>query len=148
MFECICGYPPFCSETHQETLEKVMQYEQVLEYPDTLSDTARDLLEHLLCPEQERFCSLEQFMKHPFFSDIDWKNLRQSKAPIQPIVKSLDDGRNFDDFNEEEEEEEEGEQENNSNKKKIPLFRNEYEDDELEFIGYTYHGFSAIHPRE
>lgn len=37
-------------------------------------------------------------MEHPFFHDVDWSNIRQRPAPINPGVKRIDDTHNFDEF--------------------------------------------------
>ena len=33
MFEMLIGWPPFCSETPQETYKKVMNWKESLEFP-------------------------------------------------------------------------------------------------------------------
>lgn len=45
-----------------------------------ISKNAKDLLEQLLCSADNRLGKngLEDFRKHPFFSSIDWTNLRRS----------------------------------------------------------------------
>ena len=42
MFEMLIGYPPFCSETPQETYQKVMNWKTTLEFPPEvpISETA------------------------------------------------------------------------------------------------------------
>ena len=42
MFEMLIGYPPFCSETPQETYRKVMNWKSTLEFPPEvpISETA------------------------------------------------------------------------------------------------------------
>ena len=42
MFEMLIGYPPFCSETPQETYRKVMNWRETLEFPPEvpISETA------------------------------------------------------------------------------------------------------------
>jgi protein-serine/threonine kinase len=46
MFECLVGYPPFCSESTQETYQKIMQWQYHLLFPDDvhLSREAEDLI--------------------------------------------------------------------------------------------------------
>ena len=34
MFEMMVGYPPFCSETPQETYQKIMNWQNDLQFPD------------------------------------------------------------------------------------------------------------------
>ena len=46
MFECLVGYPPFCSESTHETYQKIIQWQYHLAFPDDvhLSREAEDLL--------------------------------------------------------------------------------------------------------
>lgn len=49
------GYPPFCSETPQETYRKVMNWRETLTFPPEvpISEKAKDLIlrhEHTLTP--------------------------------------------------------------------------------------------------
>lgn len=40
---------------------------------------------------------------HRWFKDVDWNDVynRKSTPPIQPVLKSVDDTSNFDDYSEE-----------------------------------------------
>src|ERR1700733_736974 len=46
MFECLVGYPPFCSETTHETYQKIINWPHYLVIPDDvhLSREAEDLI--------------------------------------------------------------------------------------------------------
>ena len=46
MFECLVGYPPFCSESTHETYHKIIQWPNYLMFPDDvhLSREAEDLI--------------------------------------------------------------------------------------------------------
>jgi serine/threonine protein kinase len=46
MFECLVGYPPFCSETTHETYKKIIDWKNHLVFPDDvhLSREAEDLI--------------------------------------------------------------------------------------------------------
>ena len=46
MFECLVGYPPFCSETPHETYKKIVNWQYHLAFPDDvhLSHEAEDLI--------------------------------------------------------------------------------------------------------
>jgi protein-serine/threonine kinase len=46
MFECLVGYPPFCSESTNETYQKIVQWQYHLAFPDDvhLSREAEDLI--------------------------------------------------------------------------------------------------------
>ena len=43
----------------------------------------------------------QEIKAHPFFRGIDWKNLRKTKSPFIPNVKSEEDCSRFDKFDEE-----------------------------------------------
>lgn len=51
MYECLVGYPPFCSETPHETYKKIMNWKTELVFPDEihLSKDAKDLICSLIC---------------------------------------------------------------------------------------------------
>ena len=46
MFECLVGYPPFCSENAHETYRKIVNWREQLYFPDDvhLSNEAEDLI--------------------------------------------------------------------------------------------------------
>ena len=46
MFECLVGYPPFCSQTTHETYQKIMDWQRHLVFPDDvhLSRESEDLV--------------------------------------------------------------------------------------------------------
>lgn len=46
MFECLVGYPPFCSESTHETYQKILQWQNYLMFPDDvhLSREAEDII--------------------------------------------------------------------------------------------------------
>ena len=46
MFECLVGYPPFCSESTQDTYQKIIRWQDYLMFPDDvhLSREAEDMI--------------------------------------------------------------------------------------------------------
>eukprot|EP00041_Stephanoeca_diplocostata_P015199 m.288505 g.288505 ORF g.288505 m.288505 type:complete len:525 (+) comp19961_c0_seq3:216-1790(+) len=105
MFEMLVGYPPFCSNSPQETYRKVMAWKDTLVLPPeaTISPEAEELI-RLLCNDSKNRIGrkgAEEIMAHPFLSGVDWDNLRNQKAPIDPKVKSIDDTSNFEEIPEE-----------------------------------------------
>lgn len=59
-----------------------------------------------MCDAEHRLGSgpsgVEEIKKHPFFEGLDWKNLRNAKAPAIANLTSDDDCQRFDKFDEEE----------------------------------------------
>lgn len=104
MYEMLIGYPPFCSETPQETYRKVMNYKETLIFPPEvpISDEAKDLI-HGFCREMDtRIGGLngdfDEVKGHSFFNGVDWEHIRERPAAIPVQVKSIDDTSNFDEF--------------------------------------------------
>ncbi|CAJ0574879.1 unnamed protein product, partial [Mesorhabditis spiculigera] len=103
MYEMLIGYPPFCSETPQETYRKVVNWQQTLVFPPEMpiSVEARATIKRF-CSESERRMGhnngIEEIKACPFFKRIDWLHIREKPAPVRVEVKSIDDTSNFDDF--------------------------------------------------
>ena len=100
MYECLIGWPPFCSETPQETYRKIMNFEQTLQFPDDIhiSYEAEDLIRRLLTHSENRLGrhgGADEIKAHPFFSGVDWNTIRQVEAPYIPKLSSVTDTRFF-----------------------------------------------------
>ncbi|CCE63697.1 hypothetical protein TPHA_0F02150 [Tetrapisispora phaffii CBS 4417] len=100
MYECLIGWPPFCSETPQETYRKIMNFEQTLQFPDDIhiSYEAEDLIRRLLTHSDNRLGrhgGAAELKSHPFFSGVDWNAIRQVDAPYIPKLSSITDTRFF-----------------------------------------------------
>jgi len=63
-----------------------------------LSEASTDILKKLICDADTRLGKngVEEIKAHPFFSGIEWENLRSIKAPYIPNVSSEISNENFD----------------------------------------------------
>ncbi|KAM9671362.1 serine/threonine-protein kinase 38-like isoform 1-T1 [Trichechus inunguis] len=102
MYEMLIGYPPFCSETPQETYRKVMNWKETLVFPPEVpvSERAKDLILRFCIDSENRIgnSGVEEIKGHPFFEGVDWGHIRERPAAIPIEIKSIDDTSNFDDF--------------------------------------------------
>ncbi|KAK0206587.1 kinase-like domain-containing protein [Desarmillaria ectypa] len=96
MFECLVGYPPFCSETTHETYQKIMEWQYHLIFPDDvhLSHEAEDLIRRLIISADRRL-NVDQIKQHSFFYGVDWDSLRHIDAPFVPHLRSITDTSYF-----------------------------------------------------
>uniref|UniRef100_A0A6Q2XKJ6 non-specific serine/threonine protein kinase n=1 Tax=Esox lucius TaxID=8010 RepID=A0A6Q2XKJ6_ESOLU len=102
MYEMLIGYPPFCSETPQETYRKVMNWKETLIFPPEvpISERAKDLILRFCNDAENRVgaVSVEEIKSHAFFEPVDWEHIRERPAAISIEIKSIDDTSNFDEF--------------------------------------------------
>ncbi|CUM47584.1 unnamed protein product [Debaryomyces tyrocola] len=100
MFECLIGWPPFCSETPHETYRKILNWQETLQIPDDihLSPESEDLIRKLLTNAENRlgrYNGADEIKLHPFFRGVDWDTIRKVDAPFIPKLRSITDTRFF-----------------------------------------------------
>jgi len=100
MFEMLIGYPCFCSETPQETYNKIMNWRRTLEFPPEvpISRTAKKTIQRFCESSDKRVQDIKDIKKLSWFSNVDWDHIRERPAAIPVTVKSIDDTSNFDEF--------------------------------------------------
>ncbi|NXG52396.1 CTRO kinase, partial [Psilopogon haemacephalus] len=96
-YEMIYGKTPFAEGTSAKTFNNIMNFQRFLKFPEDVKVSREflDLIQSLLCGQKERL-GYEGLCCHPFFSSIDWDNIRNSPPPFVPTLKSDDDTSNFD----------------------------------------------------
>ncbi|EGG04639.1 uncharacterized protein MELLADRAFT_49110 [Melampsora larici-populina 98AG31] len=105
MFECLVGYPPFCSPSAHETYRKIIDWRNELYFPDDvhLSRESEDLIRRMITAADNRLGrnGAEEIKQHTFFSGVDWPTIRNIEAPFVPHLKSVTDTSYFptDDLN-------------------------------------------------
>uniref|UniRef100_A0A2K6FJR5 Citron Rho-interacting kinase n=1 Tax=Propithecus coquereli TaxID=379532 RepID=A0A2K6FJR5_PROCO len=128
-YEMIYGRSPFTEGTSARTFSNIMNFQRFLKFPDDpkVSSEFFDLIQSLLCGQKERL-KFEGLCCHPFFSKIDWNNIRNSPPPFVPTLKSDDDTSNFD------------EPEKNSwvSSSSCQLSPSGFSGEELPFVGFSY----------
>lgn len=63
-YELLWGFPPFETETHNETYERIKNVD--LMFPDHVSLEAQDLISQILVLDPSQRLSLEEISKHPW----------------------------------------------------------------------------------
>jgi len=96
MFECLVGYPPFCSESTHDTYKKIIDWQTHLQFPDDvhLSRESEDLIRRLLT-SQDRRLDVNGTKSHSFFYGVDWDIIREIDAPFVPNLRSMTDTSYF-----------------------------------------------------
>jgi len=100
MFEMLIGYPPFCSETPQETYKKVMNWKESLEFPPEvpISENASSTILRFCNDMETRVKNVSDIQNLSWFQGVDWDHIRERPTAIPVDVKSIDDTSNFDEF--------------------------------------------------
>ncbi|KAG8455787.1 hypothetical protein GDO86_001833 [Hymenochirus boettgeri] len=96
-YEMMYGKSPFTEGTSTKTFNNIMHFQRFLKFPEEpkISNNLLDLIQSLICLQKERL-KYEDLCCHPFFSQTDWDNLRNTPPPFVPTLKSDDDTSNFD----------------------------------------------------
>uniref|UniRef100_A0A1I7YWR1 non-specific serine/threonine protein kinase n=1 Tax=Steinernema glaseri TaxID=37863 RepID=A0A1I7YWR1_9BILA len=141
MYEMLIGYPPFCSETPQETYRKVMNWQQTLVFPPEIpiSVEAKATIKRF-CSEADRRLGhnsgIDEIKQCPFFRRVDWTHIREKPAPVRIEVKGIADTSNFDDF-----------PDVDKRFQDITPETSSYQSDRGEFLNYTFQRYQCLTQR-
>ena len=90
VYQMVCGDFPFKASQEWQTFQQIINVEYQI--PDDFDPVARDLIENLLLKDPSKRLGAgilgsgrdyKALKKHPFFNNIDWKNLYRLKPPIR-----------------------------------------------------------------
>ena len=104
LFEALAGYPPFAGSTVDETWQNLRHWKKVFKKPEYddpnyfLSPRTWNLICRLVASKQQRFSGIKEIHAHDYFAEVDWKRLREQRAPFVPELDSETDAGYFDDF--------------------------------------------------
>ena len=127
-YEMLMGYAPFCSKETSEVCYKVLNWKDYLIIPNKfkISDEAKDLIFKMINNSNDRLGKngADEIKKHPFFKDVDWDNIRNTKAPFIPELKNEYDTKYFEKFDEVE--------------PFYPKNKNKFKRRDVEYVGYDF----------
>lgn len=131
MFECLVGYPPFCSDSTHDTYQKIVHWPHYLMFPEDvyISQESEDLIRRLITSVDCRL-SVDQIKNHPFFYGVDWGKIRRINAPFVPRLISMTDTSYFPTDEIDQADEEQSDKTSAASK-------------DLAFLGYTFKRFSV-----
>ena len=66
-YELLCGFPPFETETHNETYERIKNVD--LCFPEHVSESAQDLIKQVLVLDPSKRLCLQKIAEHPWIQD-------------------------------------------------------------------------------
>ncbi|QPG73511.1 serine/threonine-protein kinase dbf2 [Brettanomyces nanus] len=104
LFEALVGYTPFSGGSSDETYANLKSWKAVLKRPRyengryVFSDRTWQLITRLIATPDERLRTFKQVMAMPYFSDVNWDNLRERVPPFTPQLDNEEDAGYFDDF--------------------------------------------------
>lgn len=84
LYTLLCGYPPFYDENIQTLAEKVAHGQFVFQSPwwDHVSNSAQDLVSHLLTVDPEKRYTIKELMEHPWICQADEETIITAEVPL------------------------------------------------------------------
>ncbi|XP_042883993.1 citron rho-interacting kinase-like isoform X1 [Penaeus japonicus] len=129
-YEMCFGDTPFKGEKVVDTYSNIMNHKKKLKFDDednVVSEGAKDLIRGLLEEANHRL-NHSAIVQHKFFLLVNWNDLQNCPPPFVPIVNSVDDTSNFEEF------------ENERRLPNVDAFRTRqgFSGRNLPFVGFTY----------
>ncbi|KAK3309859.1 kinase-like domain-containing protein [Chaetomium strumarium] len=94
LYTLLCGFPPFYDESIEVLTEKVAkgQYTFLSPWWDDISQSAKDLISHLLCVDPEKRYTIREFLAHPWIREIGPTPREEKKLPADQALRAFDMG--------------------------------------------------------
>ncbi|GLE01694.1 hypothetical protein PINS_up010528 [Pythium insidiosum] len=97
VYQMLSGRLPFVAENDYLTFQLIINHcSEKLEFPESIPESARNLIRRLLVQEPEARLGAEQnergyieLRNHPFFVGIDWDHLHERTPPYHPPALEL-----------------------------------------------------------
>ncbi|KAI9268445.1 kinase-like domain-containing protein [Helicostylum pulchrum] len=88
LYTILCGFPPFYDESIPILTEKVARGEFTYLSPwwDTLSDSVKDLINHLLCVDSKKRYTIDQFLNHPWITEDPFIRPQNNNIPDASVL--------------------------------------------------------------
>lgn len=98
IFEMLCGIPPFHGDDEVDTFRKILTGSIEWDDLEECSNEVKDLITHLLTNDPKtRLGSkhIEDIMRHPWFSDIDWDSIDKLSPVFVPTANRIDSYKDY-----------------------------------------------------
>jgi serine/threonine protein kinase len=93
MYECICGWAPFYSDSPRNTVGNIIHWRQTLKFPklvaEEYSPECLQFCKGLLCDSAIRLGrngGIAEMNAHPWLKDVRWDRMRRQTAPFVPAI--------------------------------------------------------------
>eukprot|EP00053_Salpingoeca_punica_P004391 m.48899 g.48899 ORF g.48899 m.48899 type:complete len:634 (+) comp12770_c0_seq1:253-2154(+) len=100
LYEFLTGETPFFNDSVLRLYRNIAEHETTLKFRDNIamSAAAKDLIRKLLTKQDARLGrgGAKEIKEHPFFENVQWDRLRDSRAPFTPELASNMDTALFD----------------------------------------------------
>lgn len=95
LYTLLCGFPPFYDESIEVLTEKVAkgQYTFLSPWWDDISQSAQDLISHLLCVDPEQRYDIKQFLAHAWIRDAEPASAMEKKTTPEATLRAFDMSR-------------------------------------------------------
>lgn len=88
LYTILCGFPPFYDKSIPSLTEKVArgQFTYLSPWWDTMSDSVKDIINHLLCVDSRKRYTIDEFLNHPWITEEPFIRLQQNDNYAYPTT--------------------------------------------------------------